>query len=198
MVEDPAEVGQAAHELLVVHQLHQVIWGGLRLLLRFHFPDHIPGSAAHSARRRRRRRRGGRGGGEPRPRAARDPASRSAPAPALAPAPSPGAAGTARSPAPRRHFPPGPDALPAAAAALGRPARRVPHEAGGRAGGGSRLAECGRRARAAGAGRGGAGAAARSAGRARSAPPPPVPRARGSLWAGPRRGASAAAAAAAL
>lgn len=42
MVEDPAEVREAAHQLLVVHQLHQIIGARLRLLLGFHFPNHIP------------------------------------------------------------------------------------------------------------------------------------------------------------
>lgn len=142
VVEDPAEVGQAAHELLVVHQLHQVIWGGLRLLLRFHFPDHIPGSAAHSARRRRRRRRGGRGG-EPRPPAARDSASRSAPLPRRAPG-RPDRALAALSPPPQALSARGPTRSRPAAAPR-PPARRVPHEAGGR--------EAGLRGPSAGAGR---------------------------------------------
>lgn len=41
MVENPAEVWQTTHKLLVVHKLHEIVGGGLRLLLRFHFPHHI-------------------------------------------------------------------------------------------------------------------------------------------------------------
>lgn len=67
MVEDPTEVGKAAHQLLVVHQLHQVIGARLRLLLGFHFPNHIPSPRAQGERpqqlRRARRRRHGAPGG---------------------------------------------------------------------------------------------------------------------------------------
>lgn len=41
MVEDPTEVWQAAHQFLVVHELHQIIRSRLWLLLRFHFPNHV-------------------------------------------------------------------------------------------------------------------------------------------------------------
>lgn len=72
MVEDPAEVGEAAHQLLVVHQLHQVIGARLRLLLGFHFPNHIPiaqsprASAAQPNHGTGRPAGSGRGGGAPR------------------------------------------------------------------------------------------------------------------------------------
>nr|XP_042713186.1 proline and serine-rich protein 2-like [Chrysemys picta bellii] len=72
VVEDPAEVGEAAHQLLVVHQLHQVIGARLRLLLGFHFPNHIPiaqsprAPAAQPNHGTGRPAGSGRGGGAPR------------------------------------------------------------------------------------------------------------------------------------
>lgn len=50
VVEDAAEVGQTAHQLLVVHELHEIVWARLRLLLRFHFPHHIPRNHSWSPR----------------------------------------------------------------------------------------------------------------------------------------------------